>query len=223
MNCSLRGLRAVAITSLLAAALLPTSSSAEANGHHHTGRALTLQADHRKPNRHRQIKARSATGCTDAYVPASRGSPQAVKSAVVCLINQQRTSRGLPSLRENSRLDSSAQRWTESMVATGQFTHGSNFSARISAAGYNWSAAGENVATGYGNAEAVVAAWMASPGHCRNILDPDYSAVGTGLVNAAIEPFSSQPATWTQDFALPMGGHFSNDWGPANNTCGAGG
>ena len=67
--------------------------------------------------------------------------------------------------------------------------------------------------------KAVVAAWMASPGHCRNILDPDYSAVGTGLVNAAIEPFSSQPATWTQDFALPMGGHFSNDWAPAENTC----
>lgn len=218
-----RALRAVAIASILGAALLPTSCAMAASGHDHAGPVRTSQhAAVRRPNRHRQIKALSAAACAGAYTPVNVGPAQAVKSAVVCLINQQRTSRGLPALRENSRLDSSAQRWTETLVATRQFTHGTDFSARISAAGYDWSAAGENIATGFRTADAVVDAWMASPGHCRNILDPVYSAVGTGLVDAAIAPFSTHPATWTQDFALPIGGHPSNDWGPADSVCGAG-
>ena len=91
------------------------------------------------------------------------------------------------------------------MVATHSFTHGTNFAARISAAGFKWSSAGENIATGFMTARQVVNGWMASMGHCENILSPTYRDVGTGVNRHGIGGYSTGPATWTQDFALPMG------------------
>lgn len=122
----------------------------------------------------------------------------------MCLINQERTSRGLPALSANSQLASSAQSWTTWMVANDQFTHGSDFASRISAAGYDWQMAGENIATGYDTPRQVVTAWMASTDHCRNILDPGFRDVGTGVVDAPVSGWASGPATWTQDFGLSM-------------------
>jgi uncharacterized protein YkwD len=43
---------------------------------------------------------------------------------------------------------------------------------------------GENIAQGYGSAQSVVAAWMASPGHRANILNPAYHYMGLGYVAA---------------------------------------
>ena len=50
-----------------------------------------------------------------------------------------------------------------------------NLAARITAAGFNSSAAGENIATGFATPHDVVKAWMASTGHCRNILAPTFA------------------------------------------------
>ena len=88
------------------------------------------------------------------------------------------------------------------MVRDHEFTHGTDFSARISDAGFDWSQAGENIATGFRTPAAVVRGWMRSTGHCENILDPDYRYVGTG-VSAARTIVA--PGTWTQDFGLRMG------------------
>lgn len=168
---------------------------------------------------HRRTRHRPDV-CASANTPASIGPRAALKAAVVCLINRQRTTHGLPTLQEDSRLDRSAQTWTDTMVATQQFDHGVNFAARITAAGYVWSSAGENIATGYDTPAQVVSAWMASPGHCQNILNPQYRSVGTGVVDQAIPGFSSAPATWTQDFALPMGASApSNNWAPFYSVC----
>ena len=139
-----------------------------------------------------------------------------MRAAVVCLINQQRTRRGLPALSVSPALNSSAQAWTSTMVTTGSFSHGPGtaFSSRISAAGYDWRGAGENIATGYATPIAVVNAWMGSTDHCRNILDPTFRNVGTGEVPARVTGASSDPATWTQDFGLlasqsPLSGNSS--------------
>ncbi len=173
-----------------------------------------------KTHRHSRRHAHGTTACANANAAASHVSRAALKASVTCLINEQRTARGLPALNEDSRLDRSAQGWTATMVATGQFTHGSDFASRISAAGYDWSSAGENIATGFATPQQVVRAWMASPGHCQNILNPQYSSVGTGVVDRPIAPFSTGPATWTQDFALQMGSRAPSDnWGPYNSDC----
>jgi uncharacterized protein YkwD len=142
-----------------------------------------------------------------------------IKAAVVCLLNYERALADLPALREDRRLDRAAQGWTARMVATRQFDHGSDFAARISAAGYTWSSAGENLASGFETPREVVAAWMASAPHCRNILDPNFSAVGTGVVTAPVGQLGGGAATWTEDFAAPLGAAQSGDWGPANTDC----
>jgi uncharacterized protein YkwD len=140
-----------------------------------------------------------------------------MRAAVLCLVNRERRTRGLPALREDRRLDRSAQGWTAHMVTARQFTHGANFAARITATGFVWSAAGENIATGYPTPRAVVAGWMASAGHCRNILSPIFSAIGIGVMARPVAGHASGPATWTQDFALPMGKHApSRRTGPQN-------
>jgi uncharacterized protein YkwD len=155
--------------------------------------------------------------CADANAPATHTSKQALRTAVVCLINRQRALHHLPSLGAQPRLDRSAQAWTNTMVATGQFTHGLNFAARISAAGFQWSSAGENIATGYRTPRQAVTAWMASTGHCENILNPSFANVGTGVIAHPVGHFARGPATWTQDFGLWMGHQApSGDTGPAS-------
>jgi uncharacterized protein YkwD len=166
--------------------------------------------------RHRR-RIHGARACANANTPVGATSRQATKDAVVCLINRQRAARGLPALRESRRLDRSSQGWTNTMVATGAFTHGADFAARISAVGFAWRAAGENIATGFLTPRAVVNAWMGSTGHCQNILNPSYSDVGTGVVHRNVG-FKGNGATWTQDFALAAGRRApSRNSGPMNS------
>ncbi len=145
----------------------------------------------------------AARGCANADTPAARASRQAMRDAVLCLINAQRRLHHLPALHVSARLDRSAQSWTDEMVNTANFSHGMNFAGRISAAGYDWSSAGENIATGFRTPREVVQGWMASPGHCENILDPTYESVGTGVNSRPLGRYGG--ATWTQDFGLWMG------------------
>jgi uncharacterized protein YkwD len=162
------------------------------------------------------VAAAKAQGCAAAHTTIAHASRAQLQRAVVCLVNQQRHSRGLPGLRENSRLNRSAQGWTNVMVTHRDFSHGADFAARISAVGFDWSNVGENIATGYAAPVTVVQAWMASKGHCQNILNPMYRYVGTGVSNKSISGYSTLAGTWTQDFGLLMGQHgASGNWGPA--------
>lgn len=171
--------------------------------HHHHGAAAHAQAAS-SPTPTSPAAAPAPAACTNVDTPAGAAPASTLDAAVVCLINQQRVAHGLPGLVANSKLDASAQSWTTWMVANGQFTHGSNFADRISAVGYDWQTAGENIATGFATPTQVVTAWMASPDHCRNILDPDFRDVGTAMVDAPVAGWASGPATWTQDFGLDM-------------------
>jgi uncharacterized protein YkwD len=161
--------------------------------------------------------AASAHGCAHANTPIAAASRHQLQRTVVCLVNRQRTERHLPRLRVSQRLNRSAQGWTNAMVRSDSFTHGANFAARITAVGFVWSMAGENIATGYSTPAQVVRGWMASTGHCQNILSPSFANVGTGVSNRRIPGFSSGGGTWTQDFGLPMGHHTpSTNTGPAS-------
>jgi uncharacterized protein YkwD len=160
--------------------------------------------------------AASARGCAHARSSVFGASHAQLRRAVVCLVNAQRRERGLPGLHANRRLDHSAQRWTNFMVRHDVFTHGPNFAARITAVGFDWSTAGENIATGFPTPASVVSGWMASQGHCRNILTPLFRSVGTGVSPSGIPGFGSS-GTWTEDFGLHMGSRApSHDWGPAD-------
>jgi uncharacterized protein YkwD len=162
------------------------------------------------------VAAARGRGCAGARTQIARTSRAALQRTVVCLVNAQRHERGLPALSESSRLNRSAQGWTNVMVTRRYFSHGADFAARISAVGFDWSNVGENIATGYTTPAGVVRAWMASKGHCQNILNPVYRYVGTGVSDRSIAGYSTLAGTWTQDFGLLMGQHpASGKYGPA--------
>ncbi len=129
------------------------------------------------PDHHAPPPAR----CAGAHDRIGHGPSSAIERATICLLNRERTERGLPRLRRSRLLIRSAQHWTNTMVRDRAFSHGSDFSARITAVGFNWSRAGENIADGYRTASGAVTAWMRSLGHCQNILTPVFREAGAGF------------------------------------------
>jgi len=57
----------------------------------------------------------------------------------------------------------------------------------ISAAGYNYTAAGENLAKGFYTSSAVIDGWMASPTHKENVLSPQYKDAGYAVVDGVLQ------------------------------------
>jgi len=210
-----------------AAALMGAAPVAPAGVHASRHRGPHHRRHHRHHSSFHRHRARSQTThsasakpsgtCADANTPATSASVATMDAAVDCLINQERAAHGLPALTVSSQLNHSAQGWNDSMVSSGNFTHGSNFAGRISAAGYSWQMAGENIATGYMTPAQVVSAWMASTDHCHNVLDPGFRNVGTGETASPVGGWASGPATWTQDFGLQMSQNpLSGNHGPQN-------
>jgi uncharacterized protein YkwD len=204
-----RGSRLVALALV---SLLSAAAPAAAHGPHHR------KHHHRRHVTTPTVATVAAPGpCANANTPAAGAPAQEMRDAVVCLINQQRGKFRLPELTASSQLDRSAQGWTDQMVAQNVFTHGTDFSNRISAVGYDWSNAAENVGTGFATPQSVVTAWMASPDHCQNILSPVYADVGTGVNPNPVQAAATTGSTWTQDFGLLMSANQpSNNFGPAN-------
>ena len=152
--------------------------------------------------------------CAGAHVRIARARRGQVRRSVNCLVNVQRRDRGLPALRGNGRLNTSAQRWTNVMVEDRAFSHGADFANRISAVGFDWTHVGENIATGFRTPAGVVRAWMASTGHCQNILNPLFREDGTGVDLGEAMPHDR--GTWTMDFGLLARQPAASDnWAPA--------
>ncbi len=120
---------------------------------------------------------------------------------VLDLTNAERQKVGLAPLALNQELTDSAQTYSTVLASSGCFAHTCgavpDFTDRDAVAGYTgWSSIGENIAAGYATPEAVVAGWMASPGHRANILSSDYTEIGIGLADGGA-PYGTY---WTQEF-----------------------
>ncbi|WP_203230613.1 CAP domain-containing protein [Agromyces humi] len=120
---------------------------------------------------------------------------------VFSLVNQHRANAGLPALIRDSTLDAAALEWAQYMTRTGDFNHSSNDwrAARIPG---GWRSNGENIAEGFGTSTSVMDAWMSSPGHRQNILQPVYTRIGIAFDPAGYE--------WVQVFA-----GYTSDGAPA--------
>jgi len=151
------------------------------------------------------VGAGSCPGATD--IPASDGDSDAAAAATHCLVNAERTSRGLRPLRRDANLAQAARRHSADMVRRGFFAHvspsGETLKDRVREAGYGdpgqgWRA-GENL--GWGTQEraspnALVDAWLESPAHRRIMLSSDYRELGVGVASGA--PNKDAPgATYT--------------------------
>ncbi len=78
---------------------------------------------------------------------------------------------------------------------------GSGAAQRVSQAGYRWKDMGENIAAGQWDAHAVVAAWLASPEHCANMMGAQFHEMGVAF---ALAPSKRPGIYWAQEFGSPM-------------------
>ena len=145
-------------------------------------------------------------------VPNAKNIAQ-VEHATLCLVNEERTSRGLGRLTPVGSLQSVASAHAARMVRHRFFEHtspgGETFVARIKRTGYlRWSmrrwSVGENLAWGSGSRAtpgSIVSAWMDSAGHRRNILDRDFDELGLGIATGAPKAgVSGDAATYVNEF-----------------------
>lgn len=121
--------------------------------------------------------------------------PAAVQE-VVDLTNKERAKEGLKALQIDVKLTQSAQAKSQDMKNNNYFSHtsptyGSPFD-QMKSLGITYKSAGENIAMGQRSAAEVVKAWMESPGHRENIMNPSYTHIGVGL--------SDSGYYWTQQF-----------------------
>ena len=102
--------------------------------------------------------------------------------ALLADTNGQRTSHNEPALQFNARLASAAQAKAHDMATRQYWSHvtpdGREPWSFIDKTGYQYEAAGENLAYGFGTSDQVIAAWMQSPEHRANVLNADYQDVG---------------------------------------------
>ncbi|MEU6089567.1 CAP domain-containing protein [Streptomyces sp. NPDC047085] len=174
--------------------------------HKHHKRPHTTTAAPSAPSTPRTTAPSAPTPAPAApSAPKATATPSAPKATatasgtvarIVQLVNAERSKVGCSALTLNATLTKAAQAHSADMAAHQNMSHtgsdGSSPGDRITSAGYNWSAYGENVAYGYSTPEQVMEGWMTSAGHRANILNCSFKEIGVGL---------AQPGSyWTQDF-----------------------
>lgn len=100
-----------------------------------------------------------------------------MESAFVAAVNRERAAIGLGGLSVAGELTSVARSHSQVMANGSNLHHNPNLGGAVS----GWKKVGENVGRGP-SIDAIHAALMASPGHKRNILDPDWTQLGIGVV-----------------------------------------
>jgi uncharacterized protein YkwD len=144
---------------------------------------------------------------------AALQDPASVAQRVVELVNAARAEPRLcgddrfepaPPLATATTLTAAASLHSLDMAARGRLGHdgsdGSDSGERMTRAGYTWQVSGENVAAGQHDADAVVAAWLGSPGHCATLMSAHFTETGVAF---ALAPGKNPSVYWTQAFAVP--------------------
>ncbi|MFI6337237.1 CAP domain-containing protein [Streptomyces sp. NPDC050535] len=141
--------------------------------------------------------AEKTTEAPEATAPVTVSAETAAEAAVLKLVNAERATAGCSPVAANSSLSELASVFSEDMAARGFFDHtdpdGATPWDRAATAGIS-NLGGENIARGQSTAEAVMEAWMNSPGHRANILNCDFKTLGVGVHLGTGGPW------WTQDF-----------------------
>lgn len=154
----------------------------------------------------------------DFIAPASAESalwchPDDSDLEMLALVNQARASvrqcgneifQATQPLQWHCDLEKAAIEHSEDMTRNNFFSHqgsdGLSVANRVEATGYPWRAVGENIAAGYSSVKSAVQGWLESPGHCKNIMNPDYSEFGSAVMYTQQSDFTSY---WTQVFGDP--------------------
>ncbi len=157
------------------------------------------------------IQAAGGPWDTPAAPPAAAQLAPTTVQRLLETINRIRWEHGqIPPLKHNPALQRAAQAHSQNMAQSDFFSHqGPNNSSpwdRIEAAGYgNWYTLAENIAAGYRDPADVAKAWMDSPQHRENLLNPELHEAGIGYT---YEPGDTLPGgTWGYEhyWTLDMG------------------
>lgn len=152
--------------------------------------------------------------CTETRLQPTAANLQRIRAATLCLVNRERTSRGLSALAPDAPLQRAAQGHSEDMSSGDYFEHdgrhGDTPLSRMRAAGYIFSsrigyAVGENIGWAtlwLASPKAIVTGWMDSPGHRANILDATFRDTGVGVSPHPLASLArgQAGAIYTQDF-----------------------
>ncbi|HET6987126.1 MAG TPA: CAP domain-containing protein [Kribbella sp.] len=167
----------------------------------------TLSATRTKPSPSRSTPTKTRTTeptpSSTTQPLASGGGTNAQERQVLEYTNQIRQQQGCGPLRLDSSLVEAAGKHASDMVRRHYMDHtspdGKDPGDRMAAAGYRGSSWGENIAAGYDSAQKVVAAWMQSDGHRRNILNCRFTSIGIGYDPGQVRS-DAGPGSWVQDF-----------------------
>jgi uncharacterized protein YkwD len=109
-----------------------------------------------------------------------------------------------PAVAWQVQLTAAAYGHSRDMADNNYFSHdsldGRTLADRVTAQGYRWSSLGENIAAGYGSVRQTVDAWIASEGHCANMMNPRFTEFG---VACARNDSSLYRLYWTLDLGRP--------------------
>jgi uncharacterized protein YkwD len=150
------------------------------------------------------IQAPSGT-TTVGIDPTRRFDPEEAERELLILVNRDRAAAGLEPVERDARLQEVARAYSREMVRTGEVAHVSSKSGaavdRVRAARISPlpSTLAENLGRAFSTRE-VETAFMGSPGHRANILNPDVTHVGIGVAAGATEG-GTTPLFFTQLFA----------------------
>ncbi len=105
----------------------------------------------------------------------------------------------------NNTLLKAARAHSADMAANNYFSHtgrdGRSAAQRITDAGYNYRAMGENIAAGQTSVQSVMAGWTASEGHCRNLMSATFVDVAVACVR---NDAASYRLYWSMELAKPQ-------------------
>ncbi len=159
------------------------------------------------------LAALALSSCASAPdAVAATESSATVRARVVELVNVARSKNrrcgseryaAAPPLSASRELSEAAANHARDMARKNYFDHrgadGSQPKDRVQRAGYQPRLTGENIALGPESAEEVVAGWLASPGHCANIMDSRFQNIGVGLATGK----GRGKIYWVQTFGAP--------------------
>lgn len=121
--------------------------------------------------------------------------------------NRERATNGLRPLALEAELDAAASEKLDDMIEKNYFAHvspvGTGVDGWVKGAGYRYILIGENLAMGnFTDEEDLVSAWMASPGHRANILNPKFTEIGIAAKKGTVEGTTTLIAV--QIFGMPI-------------------
>ena len=111
---------------------------------------------------------------------------------------------GMQRLTWDTKLAASAQEQAIDLALQDRLSHvdsrNRGLGARLRSVGYAAAGAGENLAAGQTDIEDTLQAWLASPSHCANLMQPEYRDVGLACVQRR---GSRYERFWVAHFGVP--------------------